>query len=80
MKATEELKSCKASVSTIQKINPEVGASVNERTLRNQPKGCYVAENKIYFNTDSTDMLNAGSRQVCHGKLSDDLYPSKHLK
>ena len=50
MKATEELKSCLASVTTIQKINPDIGTSVNERTLRNQPKGCYVAENKMYFN------------------------------
>ena len=71
MKATEELKSCLASVTTIQKINPDIGTSVNERTLRNQPKGCYVAENTIYFNTDSTNVLNAGSRQVCSGKFSD---------
>ena len=70
MKATEELKSCKASVTTIQKINPDFGTSVNERTLRNQPKGCYVAENTINFNTDSTDVSNVGSRQVCSGKFS----------
>ena len=73
MKATEELKSCIASATTIQKINPDIGTSVNERTLRNQPKGCYVAENTIFFNTDSTDVLNAGSRQVCSGKFSDFL-------
>ena len=80
MKTTEELKSCKAAATTIQKIKPDVATSVNERTLRNQPKGCYVAENAIYFNTDSTDVLNAGSRQVCSGMLADNFYPSRQPK
>ena len=73
MKATVELESCKATISAIQKIIPEIGTSVNERSFENKPKGCYVAENTIYFNTDSTDVLNAGSRQVCSGKFSDFL-------
>ena len=68
MKATEELESCKATVTTIKKIIPEIGTSVNERSFDNKPKGCYVADNKIYFNTDLTDPLSSGSRQVCSGK------------
>ena len=68
MKATVELESCKATITAIQKIIPEIGTSVNERSFENKPKGCYVAENKIYFNTDLTDSLSSGSRQVCSGK------------
>ena len=68
MKATEELESCKATVTTIQKIIPDVGTSVNERNYENKPTGCYVYDNKIYFNTDLTDSLSSGSRQVCRGK------------
>ena len=68
MKATVELESCKATISAIQKIIPEIGTSVNERSFENKPKGCYVAENKVYFNTDLTDSLHSGTRQVCSGK------------
>ena len=68
MKATVELESCKATITAIQKIIPEIGTSVNERSFENKPKGCYVAENKMYFNTDLTDSLHSGTRQVCSGK------------
>ena len=81
MKATEELESCKAAMSTIQKIIPDIGKwddiVKDSGSFHNQPKGCSVADNKIYLNTGDTDSMSAGSRQVCSGKLSDKLHPIK---
>ena len=80
MKATEELESCKAALSTIQKVIPDIGTSVNRGSFHNQPKGCYVANNKMYFNNDHTDSLKAGSQQVCSGKLADKVHPNLEIK
>ena len=80
MKATEDLASCKAAMSTIQKIISNTGTSINEGSFHNQPKGCYVANNKLYFNTDVTDSLNAGSQQICNGKLEDKCHPYLDIK
>ena len=73
-KTTDDLESCKKAVNTIKMINPDVGVSVNERSFKYQPKGCYVANSRIFFNTDSTDASNAGSRQVCKGKSPSMLF------
>ena len=79
MKATEELESCKAAMSTIQKIIPDIGEwdeiSKDTGSFHNQPKGCSVADNKIYLNTGNTDSVSAESRQVCSGKQLDKLHP-----
>ena len=80
MKAAEELESCKAAMSTIQKIIPNTGTSITKGSFHNQPKGCYVANNKLYFNTDLTDSLNAGSQQICNGKLEDKCHPYLDIK
>ena len=71
MKAAEELESCKAAMSTIQKIIPGIATwdDKYKGSFDDQPKGCSVADNKIYFNTGTTDSFSVGSRQVCSGKL-----------
>ena len=86
MKATEELESCKAAMYTIQKIIPDIGEWDNiakdtgYRRYHNKPKGCSVADNKIYLNTDDTDFLSAGSRQVCSGKLPNKLHAYEDIR
>ena len=84
MKATEELESCKAAMYTIQKIIPDIGEwdNIAKGYVRahNQPKGCSVADNKIYLNTDDTDFLSAGSRQVCSGKLPNKLHAYEDIR
>lgn len=80
MKSTEELASCKAAMSTIQKIIPNTGTSITKGSFRSQPKGCYVANNRLYFNTDLTGSLNAGSQQICNGKLQDKCHPYLDVK
>ena len=62
-----DLESCEEAKYLIQKINPEVSTTIVEETLLNQPKGCIVMENTIYFNAASDDSPSQGSRQVCKG-------------
>ena len=62
-----DLESCEEAKGVIQKINPEVSTTIVEENLDNQPKGCIVKENTIYFNAASDDLPSQGSRQVCKG-------------
>ena len=65
--AANDLKSCEQAKGIIQKINPEVSTTIVEENMLNQPKGCIVMENTIYFNAASDDSPPQGSRQVCKG-------------
>ena len=68
----DDLKSCEEAIEVIQKINPDVSTTVTEKDFEDQPKGCFVMDNEIIFNTASSDLPNQGSRQVCKGNV---LYP-----
>ena len=65
--AANDRKSCEEAKGVIQKINPEVSTTIVEEDMLNQPKGCIVMENTIYFNAASDDSPSQGSRQVCKG-------------
>ena len=67
----DDLKSCESALNVIQMINSDVGTDVTENSDQNQPKGCLVLKNAIYFNAASTDLPSVGSRQVCKGKLQN---------
>ena len=67
----DDVKSCEAALNVIQKVNPDVGTDVIEGNFQNQPKGCLMLKNIIYFNTASTDLPSLDSRQVCKGKLQN---------
>ena len=63
----DDLKSCEDAIEVIQKINPDVSTTITEKIFEDQPKGCFVVDNKVMFNTGSADLPNQGSRQVCKG-------------
>ena len=65
----EDLKSCEDAIEVIQKINPDVSTTITEKNFQDQPKGCFVMDNEVIFNTGSADSPNQGSRQVCKGKV-----------
>ena len=65
----DDLKSCEDAIEVIQKINPDVSTTVTEKNFEDQPKGCFVMDNEIIFNTGSADLPNQGSRQVCKGNV-----------
>ena len=62
-----DLESCEEAKDVIQKINPEVSTTIVEQNISDQPKGCIVKENTIYFNAAADDSPSEGSRQVCKG-------------
>ena len=59
--------SCEKAMSVIEKINPDVDTSVMTSDSDNRPKGCFMRENTVYFNSASGDTPYDGSRQVCQG-------------
>ena len=65
----DDLRSCEEAIKFIQTINPAVSTTVTEKIFEDQPKGCFVMNNEILFNTASADSPNQGSRQVCKGKI-----------
>ena len=65
--SVDDFKSCEDAMDVIKKINPSVSTSVIEKNYEDQPKGCFMIENTIIFNTASADSPNQDSRQVCKG-------------
>ena len=65
--SANDLKSCEEAKEVIQKINPEVSTTIVEENMTDQPKGCIVMGNEIYFNAASDDSPSQESRQVCKG-------------
>ena len=63
-----DLKSCEQAKNIIKTINPVVSTEIVEKSFKDQPRGCIMMENSIYYNSASDDVPSQVSRQVCKGK------------
>ena len=65
----KDVESCKKSIDVVRNMNPslKVGDAIINTNNPNQPKGCFMKENKLYFNSASGNLPKDGIRQICEG-------------
>ena len=69
---SKDKESCNKAKDVVKKINPslKVGDEIIKTNNPNQPKGCFMKENKLYFNSASGNLPKDGIRQICEGTFS----------
>ena len=65
--AANDLKSCEEAKNIVKTNNPAVSTEIVEKSFKDQPKGCIMMENSIYYNSGSDDLPSQVARQVCKG-------------
>ena len=65
----KDVESCMKSKDVVRNMNPslKVGDAIIKTNNPNQPKGCFMKENNLYFNSASEDSPKDGMRQICEG-------------
>ena len=55
---SKDKESCKKSIDVVRNMNPslKVGDAIINTNNPNQPKGCFMKENKLYFNSASFEI------------------------
>ena len=73
----KDVESCKKSKDVVRRMNPslKVSDAIIKTNNPNQPKGCFMKENNLYFNLASENLPKDGIRQICEGIfLYSELY------